>query len=201
MYFSEMDNGSCLLDVQENRLSLINLRWDGMVTDRFALIKGTGIMVAHPDGQEVLQDGSTFDIRWASAGSISNVKVEYSTDSGKSYTTIVSSTPNTGSYTWTVPAVNSNTALVRVSNVADATVYDESNAGFRLVSSTAPAGSGASGGAGGQGLDGTNSGGNGLSPETASCEVGSVGMQEAAIPWALGLIFAILWRRSNKMVT
>jgi len=133
MYFDEVQNGSCLLDVQENRLSLVNVRWDGAVTDRFALVKGTGIVVAAPDGGETLEYGTNFDIRWATVGSVPNVKIEYSVNDGQKYSTIIDSTPNTGTYTWAIPAVDSKRVIVRVSNAADATVFDESNAGFTVL--------------------------------------------------------------------
>ncbi|MBK9264465.1 MAG: metallophosphoesterase [Polyangiaceae bacterium] len=135
MYFSEVDHGSCILDIQENRLSLVNIRWDGALTDRFALVKGTGIVIAAPDGGETLQKGTTYDIQWATVGSIPNVKIEYSIDDGKTYSTIVASTPNTGTHAWTVPAVDTAKALVRVSNAANEAVFDESNAGFTMAAS------------------------------------------------------------------
>ncbi len=136
MYFSEVENGSCLLDVQENRLSLTNIRYDGEITDRFAMIKGTGIVVGAPDGGEVLAGGSTYDIRWATVGSVPDVKIEYSLDDGQSWSTIVASTPNTGTYAWTVPSAQTTHGLVRVSSVANAMLRDESNAGFTIAGGT-----------------------------------------------------------------
>jgi hypothetical protein len=135
MYFSEVKYGSCLLDVSDNQLSVINVRSDGVVSDNFAIVKGTGLVVGAPDGGEVLTKGTAFDIRWATVGTIPNVALDYSIDNGKSYLPIVASTPNTGKYTWTVPDVNSARALVRVSSAADAAVHDESNAGFTLLAS------------------------------------------------------------------
>lgn len=136
MYYDEVDNGSCLLDIQENRLSLLNLRKDGVITDRFSLLKGKGIVVAAPDGGETLEQGTTYDIRWATVGNVSDVKIEYSRDNGQTYTTIIASTPNTGTFAWSVPAVDSKRALVRISNAADATLFDESNAGFTMLGGT-----------------------------------------------------------------
>jgi Calcineurin-like phosphoesterase/Purple acid Phosphatase, N-terminal domain len=133
MYYDETDNGSCLLDVQGNRLSLVNLRWDGNVTDRFALVKGTGLVLASPDGRETLEKSSSFDIRWATVGNISDVKLEYSIDDGQNFTTIEASVPNTGKYTWVVPAVDSKRAIVRISDASNADTFDESNAGFSLI--------------------------------------------------------------------
>lgn len=132
MYFSEMESGSCLIDVQDNRLSMLNVRRDGVVTDRFSILKGPGLVVGAPDGGEHLHRGTPYSIRWGTSGNIPTVRLEYSTNDGASWTTITASTPNTGRYTWTVPQLDSTTALIRVSDAANAFVADESNAGFTI---------------------------------------------------------------------
>lgn len=132
MVFTEVANGSCVLDVQGNRLSLVNVRFDGEVTDRVSIVKGVGVVVASPDGGEVLQVGQTHEIRWATVGRIANVRLEYSRDDGATWSLIEDSIPNTGSYAWQVPAVATERALVRVSDASDATIEDESNAGFSI---------------------------------------------------------------------
>jgi len=133
MYFDEVDNGSCLLDVQGNRLSLVNVRWDGVATDQFSLVKGTGIVVATPDGGEVFEYGVPVDIRWATVGNIANVKLEYSTDDGQTYNLIASSIPNTGTYPWSIPALDSKRAIIRISDAQNSATFDESNAGFTMI--------------------------------------------------------------------
>jgi MYXO-CTERM domain-containing protein len=130
MYFSEVDYGSCLLDVQENRLSIVNVREDGELSDRFTIVKGTGLVVAAPDGGEKLAKSAPYEIQWATVGTIPTVTLEVSTDDGKTYSTIASAIPNTGKHTWNVPDVDTDTAIVRVSSASDAKVFDESNAGF-----------------------------------------------------------------------
>lgn len=137
MYFSELVHGSCILDVQANRLGLVNVRADGQISDRFALIKGTGLVVGSPDGGETLAGGATHEIRWATAGAVANVKLEYSIDDGATWKTIVASTPNTGTHAWKVPAVDTNLALVRVTDVANGANQDESNGTF-AISATGP---------------------------------------------------------------
>jgi hypothetical protein len=134
MFFTEVENGSCLLDVQGNRLSVINVRFDGQVTDRVSIIKGDGVVVASPDGGEVLVAGHPHELRWATVGTIPQVRLEYSLDDGASWSTIEASIPNTGSHAWDVPVANTQRALVRVSDARDATLGDESNAGFTITS-------------------------------------------------------------------
>jgi len=75
--------------------------------------------------------GSTHPITWGKTGTIANVKLEYSPDGGTSWQTIIASTPNNGSYNWTLdPATisvsaNSNpgqgAAKLRISGVDSGT--------------------------------------------------------------------------------
>lgn len=134
MAFAEVANGSCILDVQNNTLTLFNLRDDGAITDRVAIIKGDGVVVADPDGGETLAAGDTHEVLWATGGNVPNVSIEYSTDNGESWTSIEDSVPNTGSYNWTIPGVDSTDALIRVSDAADPNAADESNAVFSISS-------------------------------------------------------------------
>ena len=136
MYFTEVENGSCLVDVQDNRLTLINVRWDGEITDRVDLVKGDAIVVAQPNGGESLGAGTVYPIRWATVGNADNVRIEYSATNGEEWTEIEESVPNTGSYDWTVPGVDTQLALIRVSDADGGTLVDESNAVFNMSAQT-----------------------------------------------------------------
>src|SRR5437870_5470008 len=85
-----------------------------------------------PNGGDVWIIGSAQTITWTSAGTIPSVKLEYSKDNFATATLIVASVGNTGSYAWTVPDNASTTVKVRVTNTADATVFDDSNANFTI---------------------------------------------------------------------
>jgi hypothetical protein len=135
MYFTEPQFGSCVLDIDENRLSLANVRKDGVVSDKFAMIKGNGLFVAQPDGGELLQAGSSTTIKWSTVGSIPTVDLTYSVDDGATWLPIATGIANTGTYNWTVPSQGTQTALVRVTNSANASIKDESNAGFSISTS------------------------------------------------------------------
>ena len=91
------------------------------------------ITLLQPNGGETLEAGGTFEIRWNASASISNVKLELTTDNGASFTTIVSSTTNDGSYTWSVPDVSSTQARMRISDAADGQPVDLSDAVFEIV--------------------------------------------------------------------
>lgn len=78
-----------------------------------------------PDGGETWCAGSTQSIQWTSNG-IANVKLEYSSNSGTNWNTIVSSTSaSAGSYSWSLPTslTAASTYIVRISNASDASVY------------------------------------------------------------------------------
>ncbi|MEW5740971.1 MAG: metallophosphoesterase family protein, partial [Myxococcota bacterium] len=51
MYFSEKQHGSVLVDISGNRLDLLNLRMDGVVSDTFTLVKDRA-----PDGGVLMPD-------------------------------------------------------------------------------------------------------------------------------------------------
>lgn len=46
MYFTEVQNGSCVVDVNGNTLTLVNVRHDGQLTDNFTIVKGSGPVAA-----------------------------------------------------------------------------------------------------------------------------------------------------------
>ena len=94
------------------------------------------ITVISPNGGEEWKVGTNKNITWTSSY-VTNVKLEYSVDSGSNWTTIITSTPaNTGIYSWTIPNSTTSTALVRVTDTSDNTVKDQSNNVFRIYNQT-----------------------------------------------------------------
>jgi len=83
-----------------------------------------------PNGSEVWDVGTANDIPWTSTGDITNVKIEYQTDGN--WIEITSSTPNDGSFNWTVPDDVSTTVTVRISTISG-DVSDESDADFEIA--------------------------------------------------------------------
>lgn len=91
------------------------------------------ITVTAPNGGEGLRPGGTTDITWTTTGTVgSNVKVAYSTDSGRNFTTIISSTANDGTYSWSVPNVVSDDCLVRVTDTSNSLISDVSDNYFSI---------------------------------------------------------------------
>jgi len=92
------------------------------------------IVLTLPNGGESWQRWTDQYINWSSAGPYDTVKLEYSTDNFVSdINTIVASTPDDGSYIWSLPNLNSDTVRVRASFVDDADTNDVSDADFSIL--------------------------------------------------------------------
>jgi len=106
--------------------------YDAFVAKIFYSESSTTLTVTYPNGGEILMAGVDDGINWNSTGTIASVNIDYSTNSGGSWTSVAAGTVNDGSYPWTVPAAPSTTCLVRVSDAANATTLDISNAVFTI---------------------------------------------------------------------
>ena len=92
------------------------------------------IKITFPNGNEWLRSGVSWDykIRWVNFGDSDKVKIEYSIDGGKSFQIIADSVENSGRYTWKLPKVNTDNALIRVSSI-DGSVSDTSDSPFHIL--------------------------------------------------------------------
>lgn len=89
------------------------------------------VKVVRPNGGEFFSIGYTDTIKWTST--VNNVKLEYSTNSGNNWNTIVNSVPSvTGKYEWLVPNTPSENSLVRISDANNPSVFDFSNGVFTI---------------------------------------------------------------------
>lgn len=101
-------------------------------SDAIFRIRG-GFTITAPNGGESWWAKSTQAITWTTKGTIANVKLEYSLDSGSTWTAITSSVANTNSYNWILPDVQKTTCRVRVSDASDSTVNAVSAQNFSIV--------------------------------------------------------------------
>ncbi len=96
----------------------------------------TSLTLTSPNGGESWSGGNSRAITWTSAN-VSNVKLEYSTNNGSSWTVIASSVAaSTGSYTWAVPNTATTQARVRISDAQNGTPADTSDGVFTITSSS-----------------------------------------------------------------
>lgn len=75
------------------------------------------IELSHPNGGERLDAGDANKIRWFANGIDTLSKIEFSADSGATWSTVVNNQQlNAENYAWTVPSVASSKCLVRISS-------------------------------------------------------------------------------------
>ncbi|MFC1574292.1 FlgD immunoglobulin-like domain containing protein, partial [Candidatus Latescibacterota bacterium] len=96
------------------------------------VIAQSDITVTYPNGGEELLIGNNYEITW-SQENVENVKLEYSTDNGSSWTEIIASTDaSAGSYEWTVPSAASTNCKVSITDITDASITDQSDGVFSI---------------------------------------------------------------------
>ena len=96
------------------------------------------ITVINPDGGETWWVGETRQINWtatAGDGTITGIDLEYSIDSGGSWSTIVTGTPDDGQYDWAFPNIHSTNCLIQGTVHDDnlLTDIDESDSTFTIL--------------------------------------------------------------------
>ncbi|NQU84145.1 MAG: IPT/TIG domain-containing protein [Mariniphaga sp.] len=94
------------------------------------------ITILKPNGHEGFQPGNNLDIIWKS--NAVNVKLEYTSDGGETWEGIVSSTANDSLFSWVIPSVESENFNIRISDVADNTVFDICDNDLTVFTSTIP---------------------------------------------------------------
>ena len=90
------------------------------------------VQVTSPNGSERLVVGTTHTITWTAPLSITQVKIEYSSNGGNTWSVFRASTPNDESEPWTVPNIPSAFCTVRVSDALNVSVSDTSDGMFRV---------------------------------------------------------------------
>ncbi len=90
------------------------------------------LIVLSPNGGEFFQTGWSRNITWQSE-LVTNLKLEYSSNGGVTWQTIIASTAAaSSSYTWTLPGTVSSQYLVRISDVSDGSINDTSAGSFTV---------------------------------------------------------------------
>ncbi len=96
------------------------------------------ITVISPNGGEKWYIGSSRIIRWRSQFAGDSVKIVLSRDRGNSWSTIVDTTSNDGSYVWTVPGPESAKCRIRITSITYPDVIDDSDADFTIMEEPPP---------------------------------------------------------------
>ncbi len=122
---------SCLVRVSDALNSdLIDM------SDNLFTIDSIKIAVTSPNGGEVWEVDSTQNITWIGTETyIDNVKIEYSIDSGSTWSTVNASVPGADlSYSWTIPPTLSKTCYVKISDAGNSDLFDVSDEVFTIDS-------------------------------------------------------------------
>jgi len=96
-----------------------------------SIFKISNLQVTSPNGGEIYQSGSTKNITWTAGNNIVSVKIEMTTNNGTSWST-VTTTANTSTYSWVVPNSATDSIKIRISDVANSSIKDESNNLFAI---------------------------------------------------------------------
>jgi hypothetical protein len=90
------------------------------------------VKLTSPNGGERWASGSMHPITWIALGA-ERVKLEYSVDDGGSWQVINIVDAGSGSYNWTIPAVESERCRVRITDAAAAKRTDAGDAPFTIM--------------------------------------------------------------------
>lgn len=86
-----------------------------------------------PDGGQVWDVGSQRAITWGAKG-VTDVRIEFSTNGGSKWSTLVGTTPAAaGSYAWVIPNTPSTECQIRITDVANPANTDSSSGNFTII--------------------------------------------------------------------
>ncbi len=93
------------------------------------------LRLTYPNGGESLMPGTKENIRWEAAG-VGTLLIELSINAGAFWTKIAENVPaEKGFYEWTLPGRNSTQCLIRLTETANPSLRDESDAFFNIFES------------------------------------------------------------------
>jgi len=132
----EVSTDSALVKVEAyDGLSMIG---EDVSDGLFAILPDTLVNVISPNGGEELFWGDTHGLRWSAPAHTDTVVLSLSTDNAATWEEIASGEPNDGYYSWTVPEVRTDSALVKVEAFyAGAPINDDVSDGlFKILADT-----------------------------------------------------------------
>jgi hypothetical protein len=121
-----------IASIQKNRNPFIdNPSWANLIDFKTMTLIQTKVLALNtPNGGENLVAGKSTNITWLAANITGKVKLEYTTN-GTDFVFIDSVNASPATYTWTVPAVATTTAKIRITTLDNAN-SDLSNANFTI---------------------------------------------------------------------
>ncbi len=118
---------------KEGGIHIFNIG-DADSTLKFSVNILNSLITISPNGNEFLNIGDVKTITWSSFGSTTKIKIEYSTDAGENWLLIADQvTASLGVYDWTIPNTISYNCKLKISDVINPGLYDESNGLFAII--------------------------------------------------------------------
>lgn len=97
-------------------------------------IQSYDLTLTSPNGGNYYVIGDLVPIQWSSTP-VANIKIEFSSNNGTNWEEVIASTSAaSGTYDWTIPKINSNQCKIRITDITNATVSDESDNSFEIGS-------------------------------------------------------------------
>lgn len=127
MAFDDLMNGSVILDIHPERLTIRNVRMNGIVSDEAVLVKGDALVLVEPDGDLPLLAGHGKAVRWWSPDD-APVDISWTCD-GETWEVLAEGVQG-GRWEWSVPDVRSPGAWLRIEDTQGR--VDESDARFTV---------------------------------------------------------------------
>ncbi|MDZ7341414.1 MAG: T9SS type A sorting domain-containing protein [candidate division KSB1 bacterium] len=130
--YVDSNETDCRIKVEDtNNLNLSD------VSDRYFTIRDVptvSITVDQPNGGEVWNEKTSYQIKWHSQNTCGYVALFYSLDGGNSWTTITTSTPDDGVENWTTPevSIDQTNCRIKVQDRNNSSYWDMSNASFTI---------------------------------------------------------------------
>lgn len=134
MFFSELANGSVIVDVNGPVLELRNVRTDGVITDTMTLLRRAedALILLAPLGGEEVAAGDLLEVRWLAPTDTDALRVELSLDGGGSWSTMAEREDDDGSFAFVTPLVRTDRARIRIRD-ADRPEREAVSGEFALV--------------------------------------------------------------------
>ncbi len=134
-YNGSVQAASDLYGVNSNEVQQVKNAWCAVGLGVCGVTTNGQLTLTTPNGGESLSQGLPYNITWTSSGSVGNyVKLEYSINGGTNWQMIADSVGTTNaSYNWTTPSNTTNIALVRITDLANNTIEDESDTYFNIL--------------------------------------------------------------------
>jgi len=101
----------------------------------FTITPSPVIEVVEPNGGEEFDVGDQVEIKWTSA-SVNTVRIHYSVDNGNTWQNVIIITPSDGSHNWTIPDNPSTECLIKITDISNSNVFDQSDDVFTIISNT-----------------------------------------------------------------